>query len=126
MLRRVTDRLSLKREFGGCERGFSGYDGLGRLGGFDVLGGFGRFSRFDRFSEFCGFDGFGGFSGFDGEPRVSLNGFPVSFTPLLKVLYLLVSYPPSYTWLKGESRISRKERFIPRYLQYRVLGDCLF
>ena len=75
MLRRVTDRLSLKLEFGGCEHGFSGYDGLGRLGGFDGLGGFGRFSGFNRFSEFCGFDGFGGFSGFDGEPRVSLKGF---------------------------------------------------
>ena len=32
---------------------------------------------------------------------------------LLKVLHLLVSYPPSYTWLKGEPQISRKERFIP-------------
>ena len=32
---------------------------------------------------------------------------------LLKVLHLLVSYPPSYTWLKGKPQISRKERFIP-------------
>ena len=34
-------------------------------------------------------------------------------TLLLTVLYLLVSYPLSYTWLKGEPQISRKERFIP-------------
>ena len=32
---------------------------------------------------------------------------------LLKVLHLLVSYPPSCTWLKVEPQISRKERFIP-------------
>ena len=30
------------------------------------------------------------------------------------------------TWLKGEPQISRKERFIARYLQYGVLGDCVF
>ena len=57
---------------------------------------------------------------------LSLKGFSVSFTLLLKVLYLLVSYL-SYTWLKCESQISiRKERFIRRYLQYGVLGDCVF
>ena len=104
--------LSLKRGFGGCGHGFSGCDGLGGLGGF---------------SGFNGFSGFGGFSGFDGYPILSLKGFSVSFTLLLKVLYLLVSYPLSYTWLKREPQISiRKERFIRRYLQYRVLGDCLF
>ena len=87
----------------------------------DGLGGFGGFSGFG------GFDGFGGFSGFDGYPMLSLKGFSVSFTLLLKVLYLLVSYPLSYTWLKREPQISiRKERFIRRYLQYGVLGDCVF
>ena len=30
-------------------------------------------------------------------PLLSLKGFSVSFTLLLKVLYLLVSYPLSYT-----------------------------
>ena len=60
-------------------------------------------------------------------PLLSLKGFSVSFTLLLKVLYLLVSYPLSYTWLKREPQISiRKERFIRRYLQYGVLGDCVF
>ena len=60
-------------------------------------------------------------------PLLSLKGFSVSFTLLLKVLYLLVSYPLSYTWLKREPQISiRKERFIRRYLQYEVLGDCVF
>ena len=57
---------------------------------------------------------------------LSLKGFSVSFTLLLKVLYLLVSYPLSYTWLKGEPQISGKERLIARYLQYGVLGDCVF
>ena len=72
-------------------------------------------------------DGFGGFSGFDGYPMLSLKGFPVSFTFLLKFLCLLVSYPLSYTWLKREPQISvRKERFIRRYLQYEVLGDYVF
>ena len=46
------------------------------------------------------------------------------FTPPVKVLYLLLSYPLNYTWLKGELQIIRKEIFIPRYLQYGVLGDC--
>ena len=101
--------LSLKRGFGGCGHGFSGCDRLGGLGGFD------------------GLDGFGGFNGFNGYPMLSLKGFSVSFTLLLKVLYLLVSYPLSYTWLKREPQISiRKERFIRRYLQYGVLGDCVF
>ena len=31
-----------------------------------------------------------------------IKGFSVSFTLILKVLYLLVSYPVSYTWLTGE------------------------
>ena len=31
-----------------------------------------------------------------------IKGFSVSFTLIPKVLYLLVSYPLSYTWLKGE------------------------
>ena len=55
-----------------------------------------------------------------------ISYFSVSFTLLLKVLYLLVSYPRSYTWLKREPQISiREERFIRRCLQYRVLGDCV-
>ena len=94
------------------------------------LGGFGGFSRLGGFNGLDGFDGFVGFSGlggFDGYPMLSLKGFSVSFTLLLKVLYLLVSYPLSYTWLKREPQISiRKERFIRRYLQYGVLGDCVF
>ena len=95
--------LSLKRGFGGCGHGFSGCDRLGGLGGFD---------------------GLGGFNGFNGYPMLSLKGFSVSFTLLLKILYLLVNYPLSYTWLKRESKISiRKQRFIRRYLQYEVLGD---
>ena len=94
---------SLKRGFGGWGYGFSGCDGLGGLGGFD------------------------GFSGFDGNPMLSLKGFSVSFIFVLKVLYVLVSYLLSYTWLKREPQISiRKERFIRRYLQYDVLGDCVF
>ena len=43
-----------------------------------------------------------------------------------KGLHLLFSYPLSYTWLKGEPQISMKERLIPSYLQYGVLGDCVF
>ena len=117
-------RLSLKRGFDRCGHGFSGCDGFGGLGGLDRLGGFGGFSGFGGFDELGGFSGFGGF---DGYPIVSLKGFSVSFTLLLKILYLLVSYPLSYTWLKGERQISiRKERFIRRYLQYGVLGDCVF
>ena len=30
------------------------------------------------------------------------------------------------TWVKSEPQISRKERFIARYLQYGVLGDSIF
>ena len=111
--------LSLKRGFGGC-------DGLGGLGGFDGLGGFGEFDGFSGFGGFDGlggFCGFDGFSGFDGQPRLSLKGFSASVTLLLKVLKFLVSYPLSYTWLKGEPQISRIEKFINRYLQYGVLGD---
>ena len=132
-------RLSLKRGFDGCGHGFSGCDGLGGLGGLNRLGGFGgfnEFSGFGGFDELGGFGGFGGFSGFggfdrfsgfDGYPILSLKGFSVSLTLLLKILYLLVSYPLSYTWLKGERQISiRKERFIRRYLQYGVFGDCVF
>ena len=102
--------LSLKRRFSGCGHGFSGCDGLGGLGGFS---GFNGFSGFGGFSGLGGFDGLGGFSefgGFDGYPMLSLKVFSVSFTLLLKVLYLLVSY----AWLNVE-QISRKERFIPRY-----------
>ena len=94
---RGTEGLSLKRGFGGCGHGFDGCDGLGAL---------------------CGFDGLGGFA--------SLKDFSVSFNLLLKVLSLLVSHPLSQTWLKGEPQISTKQRFIPRYLQYGVLDDCLF
>ena len=58
---------------------------------------------------------------------LSLKGFSVSFTLLLNVLCLLVSYPLSYTWMKRELQISiRKERFSRRHLQYGVLGDCVF
>ena len=89
--------LSLKRGFGGCGQGFDGCDGLS------------------------------GLDGFDGQPRLSLKGFSVSFTLLLKVLYLLLNYSLSYTWLKDEPQISRKERFfIPRYLQYALFGDCVY
>ena len=105
--------LSLKRGFGGCGDGFSRCNGLGGLGGF---------GGFNRFSGFGGFSGLGGFGGFDGYPILSLKGFSVLFTLLLKVLYLLVSHPLSYTWVKGEPQISiRKERYIRRYLQYGVL-----
>ena len=68
-------------------------------------------------TSFDGLDGFGGFdglSGFEGYPKLSLKGFSVPFTLLLKGLYLLVSYPLSYTWLKGEPQISRKGGFINR------------
>ena len=59
--------------------------------------------------------------------QIPYEGFSVSFTLLLKVLYLLVSYPLSYTWLKRERQISiRKERFIRRDLEYGILGDCVF
>ena len=119
--------LSLKRGFGGCGHGFSGCDGLGGLGGFSGFNGFSGFGGFSGLGGFDGLGGFGGFSGFDGYTMLSLKGFSVSFTLLLKVLYLLVSYPLSYTWLKRQPQISiRKERFIRRYLHYRVLGDCLF
>ena len=37
----------------------------------------------------------------DPTHKLSLKGFSVSFTLLLKVSYLLVSYPLSYTWVKG-------------------------
>ena len=79
--------LSLKRGFGGCGHGFSLCDGLGGLGGF---------------GGFSGFNGFSGFSRFDGYPMLSLKGFAVSFTLLLKFFYLLVSYPLIYPWLKHE------------------------
>ena len=36
----------------------------------------------------------------------------VSFTLLLKSLYLVLIYLLAYTWLKVEPQISRKERFI--------------
>ena len=117
-------RLFLKRGFDGCGHGFSECNGLGGLGGLNRLG---RFGGFSGFNEFSGFGGFDRFSGFDGYPILSLKGFSVSLTLLLKILYLLVSYPLSYTWLKCERQISiRKERFIRRYLQYGVLGDCVF
>ena len=110
-------RLSLKRGFGGC-------DGLGGLGGFGGLSGLGGF---DVLSGFDGFGGLSGFSGFDGYPMLSLKGFSVSFTLLLKVLYLLVSYPLGYTWLKRERQTSiRNERFTRRDLQYGVFSDCIF
>ena len=65
--------LSLKRGFGGCGNGFGGSDGFSR---------FNRFGRLDRL---------------DGWPMLSLKGFSVLFTLVLKVLYLLLSYTLSYT-----------------------------
>ena len=103
--------------------GLGGFDGLSGFGGFDRFSGFCGLSGFDGLGEFFGFDGF---SGFNGEPRLTLKGFSVSFTLLLKFFYLLVSYPLSYTWLKRKPKTSRKERFIPRYLQYGVVGDNAF
>ena len=46
-------------------------------------------------------------------------------TLLLKVLHLPLNYPLSYTWWMGESQVSTKEMFIPRYLQYGVLVVCV-
>ena len=44
---------------------------------------------------------------------LSLKGFSVQYTLLRNVLYLVVNYPLSYTWLKHEPQISiRKERFV--------------
>ena len=112
--------------------GLDGFDGLSGFGGFDGFCGFCGLSGFDGLGEFFGFDGFSGFvgfdgfSGFNGEPRLTLKGFSVSFTLLLKFFYLLVSYPLSYTWLKRKPKTSRKERFISRYLQYGVVGDNAF
>ena len=78
-----------------------------------------RIRGFGGFSGFGGFDGVGGFSGFDGYPMLYLKGYLVSFSLLLKVLCLLVSYSLSYTWLKREPQISiRKERFILSLLIY--------
>ena len=99
--------LSLKRGFNGCRHRFGGFDGFSGL------------------DEFNGFDGFSRFNGFGRQSRLSFKGFAVSFTLLLKVLFLLLSYPLSYTWLKGEPQVSRKEKFFLRYLQYGVLGDCI-
>ena len=39
---------------------------------------------------------------------VDSTDFSISFTLLLKVLYLMLSYPLSYTSLKGEPQISTK------------------
>ena len=62
----------------------------------------------------------------DSTDSIDSLGFSVLFILRLKVLYLLLSYPLSYTWLKAESKISRKEILITRYLQqYGVLGDCV-
>ena len=71
---------------------------------------FGTISRLNRFSTL----------------GVFLKGFSVLITLLLKMLYLLLSYPLKYNQLKGEPQISRKAIFIPRYLQYKALGDCVF
>ena len=68
---------------------FSGFNGFGRFSGLGRLDGLGEFGGFSRFSGFGGFEGFGGFSGFDGYPMLSLKGFLVSFTLLIKVLYLV-------------------------------------
>ena len=71
-----------------------------------------------------GFSGYQhGFRGFVGQSTLFFKGFSVLFTLLLKISFLLLSYPLSYTWLKGEPQVSRKEIFFPRYLQYGVLGD---
>ena len=89
-------RLSLKRGFSGCGHGFSGCEGLGGLGGFGGFSGFSGLGGFDGLGRFGRFRGFSGFGGFGGYPILSLKGFSVSFTLLLKALYLLVSYPLSY------------------------------
>ena len=91
-------RLSLKRGFGGCGHGFSGCEGLGGLGGFGGFSGFSGLGGFDGLGRFGRFRGFSEFGGFGGYPILSLKGFSVSFTLLLKALYLLVSYPLSYPW----------------------------
>ena len=66
------------------KRGFRGYGH--RFGEFeDGFGGFDGFGRFSRFSGFGEFDRFSGFGGFDGQPRLSLKGFSVWLTLLLKV-----------------------------------------
>ena len=72
---------------------------------------FAEFCRFGGFNGFGGFDGFGGFSGFDGQPRLPLKGFSVSFTLLMKVLFLLVRYLLSHTWLKREPTNNLYHRF---------------
>ena len=62
----------------------------------------------------------------DSTDLIDSLGISVLFILRLKVLYLLLSYPLNYYWLKAESKISRKEILIPRYLQeYGVLGDCV-
>ena len=100
-------RLSLKR-------GFGGFDGLGEFDGLDGLGGFDGFSGFSEFGEFDGFSG------------LDFKWFLSFIYSASKGFYLLVDYPLSYTWLNGEPQISRKERYIPRYLQYGLLDDCVF
>ena len=50
----------------------------------------------------------------------SLKVFSVSSTLLTKVLYLLVSYPLSYTWLKGEQQIKKKEIYSQVLLVWRT------
>ena len=90
--------------------------GLGGFGGFDGVSGFNGFNGFGRF---CGFDGFSGFGGFDGFLSFIYSPFKgfISSSKLPSELYLA----------EGEPQISRKERFIDRYLlQYGVLGDCVF
>ena len=109
----INKRLSLKHGFGGCVHGFSRCDGLGGFSGFNGLSRFGGFRGLGGFDGLGWFEGFDGFSEFNGYPILSLKGFSVSFILLLEVLYLLVSYTLSYTWLKREPQMSiRKERFI--------------
>ena len=57
--------------------------------------------------------------------RIALKSFSILLTLLLKVLYLPLNYPLSYTWWMGESQVSAKEMFFPRYLQYGVLVVCV-
>ena len=56
----------------------------------------------------------------DAETDSTDSIFSVSSTLLTKVLYLLVSYPVSYTWLKGEQQIKKKEIYSQVLLVWRT------
>ena len=59
-----TERLSLKRGFGGCGYRFGGCDGLSGLDGFNGLCRFGGFNGLGGFGGFSGFSRLGGFGAF--------------------------------------------------------------